>query len=122
MQNIEIAAHLEELADLLEIQGSNPFRIRAYRNAIRLVLGLTRPLAEMVADGEDLEALPGIGKDLSAQIGELLNTGGLELLDEVTKEVPRELARLTKIEGVGPKKAKRGSSTNSSVNSGRTGP
>jgi DNA polymerase (family 10) len=45
MQNIEIAARLEELADLLEIQGSNPFRIRAYRNAIRLVLGLTRPLA-----------------------------------------------------------------------------
>ncbi|MEX1257839.1 MAG: DNA polymerase/3'-5' exonuclease PolX [Gemmatimonadota bacterium] len=107
MENIEIATRLEELADLLEIKGSNPFRIRAYRNAIRLIRGLTRPLAEMVANGEDLEELPGIGEDLSGQIHELLDTGGMELLEEVAKEVPRELAVLTKIEGVGPKKAKK---------------
>ena len=107
MENIEIATRLEELADLLEIKGSNPFRIRAYRNAIRLIRGLTRPLSEMVANGEDLEELPGIGEDLSGQIHELLATGGMELLEEVAKEVPRELAALTKIEGVGPKKAKK---------------
>jgi DNA polymerase (family 10) len=107
MENVEIAARLEELADLLEIKGSNPFRIRAYRNAIRMIRGLTRSLAEMIAEGEDLEELPGIGKDLSGQIHELQDTGGIELLEEVAKEVPRELAVLTKVEGIGPKKARK---------------
>jgi DNA polymerase (family X) len=107
MENIEIAARLEELADLLEIRGANPFRIRAYRNAVRTVRGLTRGLGDMVAAGEDLTELPGIGTDLSAHIRELLETGGLELLEEVALEVPRELAHLTRIEGVGPKKAKK---------------
>jgi DNA polymerase (family X) len=107
MENIEIAGRLDELADLLEIRGANPFRIRAYRNAVRTIRGLTRRLADMVAEGEDLTELPGIGTDLSSHIQELLETGGLELLEEVAREVPRELALLTRIEGVGPKKAKK---------------
>jgi DNA polymerase (family X) len=107
MENIEIGERLEELADLLEISGANPFRIRAYRNAVRTIRGLTRPLKQMVEAGEDLTELPGIGKDLSAHIRELLETGELELLREVTAEVPRELAILTRLDGVGPKKAKK---------------
>jgi DNA polymerase (family X) len=107
MENIEVARRLEELADLLEIQGANPFRIRAYRNAIRTISGLTRPLPEMVKAGEDLTELPGIGKDISSHIVELLETGDLELLEEVAREVPRELATLTRIDGVGPKKARK---------------
>ena len=107
MENIEIAGRLDELADLLEIGGANPFRIRAYRNAVRTIRGLTRRLADMVAEGEDLTELPGIGTDLSSHIQELLETGSLELLEEVAREVPRELALLTRIEGVGPKKAKK---------------
>jgi DNA polymerase (family X) len=107
MQNIEIARRLEELADLLEIQGANPFRIRAYRNAIRTVRALTRPVAEMVAAGEDLTELQGIGKDIASHLEELVGTGELELLEEVTREVPRELATLTRLDGVGPKKARR---------------
>ena len=107
MENIEIAGRLEELADLLEIQGANPFRIRAYRNAIRTISGLTRSLGEMVAAEEDLTELPGIGKDLSSYIAELIETGELEILSEVTAEVPRELATLTRLDGVGPKKAKK---------------
>ncbi len=107
MENIEVAGRLEELADLLEIRGANPFRIRAYRNAIRTIAGLTRPLAAMVAEGDDLTELPGIGKDLAAHIRELLETGGLELLEELAREVPRELATLTRLDGVGPKKAKK---------------
>ncbi len=105
MENIEIAGRLEELADLLEIQGANPFRVRAYRNAIRTISGLTRPLAEMLSEGEDLTELPGIGTDLASHIAELLETGDLELLQDVTREVPRELATLTRLDGVGPKKA-----------------
>jgi DNA polymerase (family X) len=107
MENVEIAQRLEELADLLEIQGANPFRIRAYRNAIRTISGLTRPLAEMVAADEDLTELPGIGKDLDGHIRELLDTGNLSVLDEVLQEVPRELATLTRLDGVGPKKARK---------------
>ncbi len=106
MENIEIARRLEELADLLEIQGANPFRIRAYRNAIRTIGGLTRPLQE-VADEDGLTDLPGIGKDIAASIRELLDTGRLSVLDEITAEVPRELANLTRLDGVGPKKARK---------------
>ena len=107
MENIEIADVLEELGDLLEISGSNPFRIRAYRNAVRTLRGLTRPLSAMVEAGEDLTALPAIGKDLSAHIVELVETGGLARLAEVSAEVPRSLVQLVKLDGVGPKKAKK---------------
>jgi DNA polymerase (family 10) len=107
MENVEIAGVLEELGNLLEIQGSNPFRIRAYRNAVLTVRGLTRPLAAMVEEGEDLTALPAIGKDMSAHIVELIQTGGLARLAEVSAEIPRSLVQLVKLDGVGPKKAKK---------------
>jgi DNA polymerase (family 10) len=107
MTNQDLAQALGELADLLEIQGANPFRIRAYRNAIRTVQGLTRPVAAMHAAGEPLTDLPGIGKDLAAHLVELLETGKLSLLDEIAKEVPRSLVALTQLEGLGPKKAQK---------------
>ena len=107
MENIEIAGVLEELGDLLEINGANPFRIRAYRNAVRTVRGLTRPLSAMVDAGEDLTELPAIGKDISAHIVELVRTGELARLAEVSAEVPRSLVQLVKLDGVGPKKAKK---------------
>ena len=107
MENIEIADILSELGHLLEIQGSNPFRIRAYRNASRTVRGLTRPLSAMVDAGEDLTALDAIGKDMSAHIVELVQTGALTRLTEASAEVPRSLVQLVKLDGVGPKKAKK---------------
>lgn len=107
MENLEIAAVLEELADLLEIKGSNPFRIRAYRNVVRTVRDLTRPLAAMVEEGADLTELPGVGKDLAAHIRELVETGELERLEEIGTEVPRSLRDLIRLDGVGPKKAKK---------------
>ena len=107
MENIEIAGILEELGNLLEIQGSNPFRIRAYRNAVLTVRGLTRPLTAMVEEGEDLTALDAIGKDMSAHIVELIQTGELARLVEVSAEIPRSLVQLVKLDGVGPKKAKK---------------
>jgi DNA polymerase (family 10) len=107
MENIEIADVLDQLADLLEIRGSNPFRIRAYRNAVRTVRGLTRPLTAMVEADEDLTELPAIGKDMSAHIVELVQTGTLARLTELSAEVPRSLVQLVKLDGVGPKKAKK---------------
>jgi len=107
MENFEIASVLEELADLLEIKGSNPFRIRAYRNAVRTIHDLARPLTAMLEEGEDLTRLPGIGKDLAGHIRELATTGTLTLLEEVGRDVPRSLANLTRLDGVGPKKARK---------------
>ncbi len=107
MENIEIAAVLDELADLLEIRGSDPFRIRAYRNAVRTVRGLTRSLKSMVEAEEDLTELSAIGKDMSAHIVELIATGSLSRLEELAEEIPRSLVDLVKLDGVGPKKAKK---------------
>jgi DNA polymerase (family X) len=106
MENVEIAKVLGEVADLLEIQGANSFRIRAYRNAVRTVQGLARPLAQMVEEGEDLTKLPGVGSDISGYIRELVTTGKLAMLDDLAKEVPRSLEALLALEGVGPKKVK----------------
>ena len=107
MENLDVARTLEELADLLEIEGANPFRIRAYRNAVRTVEGLTRPLRAMVDAGEELTTLPGIGKDIAGRIEELIATGRLEMLDKLDAELPRTLVELMRLDGVGPKKAKK---------------
>ncbi len=107
MENLDVARTLTMLADLLEIQGANPFRIRAYRNAVNTVNGLSRPLHDMVEAGEDLTELPGIGDNVAAHIEELLRTGSIDRLREVEAEIPRSLVELMSLEGVGPKKAKK---------------
>jgi DNA polymerase (family 10) len=107
MENLEIVSVLQEVADLLEIKGANPFRVRAYRNAARTLQGLTRPLSSMVEAGEDLTVLPGVGKDMAGHIRELVEWGELSLLEEIGKEIPRTLTDLIRLDGVGPKKAKR---------------
>ncbi len=107
MENLDIARELTLLADLLEIQGANPFRIRAYRNAVNTIGGLSRPLHDMVDAGEDLTELPDIGKNVAAHIEELLATGSIDRLREVEKEIPRSLAELLALPGLGPKKAKK---------------
>jgi DNA polymerase (family 10) len=107
MENLDVARTLEELSDLLEIQGANPFRIRAYRNAVRTVEGLTRPIRVMVEAGEDLTALPGIGKELAEHIAELIHTGRMTRLETLAEQFPRSLVELMRLDGVGPKKARK---------------
>ncbi|MGB5304583.1 MAG: nucleotidyltransferase domain-containing protein, partial [Gemmatimonadota bacterium] len=108
MENIEIAAILTEMATLLEIQGeTNPFRIRAYRNAVYTIQESPDPIRKMVEQGEDLTELPAIGKDMASHITELVTTGRLSILDEVSKAVPRSLVELTRLPGVGPKKVRK---------------
>jgi DNA polymerase (family 10) len=106
MQNREIAAIFYELADLLEIQGKNPFKIRAYRNAARMLESMGRSVERMVAKGEDLTKLPGIGEKLAQKITEIIQTGKLQKLEKVRKEVPDSLRALLSIEGLGPKRVK----------------
>jgi DNA polymerase (family 10) len=102
--NADIASQLDKLADLLEIEGANPFRIRAYRRAARLVGELPRSVADMVAAGEGLDALPGIGEDLAGKIATLARGARLPLLDELTREVPSGITALLALPGLGPKR------------------
>ncbi|HEY0721958.1 MAG TPA: helix-hairpin-helix domain-containing protein, partial [Gammaproteobacteria bacterium] len=106
VHNEEIALIFDEMADLLEIEEANPFRVRAYRNAARTIRSLGRELRQMVADGEELTKLPGIGKDLAAKIQEILTTGHATALDKLHTEVPASLEALLKIPGLGPKRVK----------------
>lgn len=107
IENTEIAALLQRVADLLEIQDANPFRVRAYRNAARTVEASGKPIRDLVAAGEDLSELPAIGQDLAQQITGLVKTGKLARLEELEKAVPPSLAELTHIGGLGPKRAQR---------------
>ncbi len=102
--NSDIAEVLNRIAELLELEGANPFRIRAYRNAARTVTGLSRSIGSMLTEGADLSELPGIGKDLAAKITEISETGHLRFLDEIEGRTPPGLAKLLGVPGLGPKR------------------
>lgn len=105
MQNKQIAALFEELGDLLEIQGANSFRVRAYRNAARALENLSEAVADIVANPErSLTDLEGIGKDLAGKIETVVKTGVLPQLDELRAEIPVGVAEMLRIPGIGPKK------------------
>jgi DNA polymerase (family X) len=107
VHNASIAETLRHVADLLEIEGANPFRIRAYRRAALTIEDLPQSAAKMVADGKTLVGLPGIGKDLAGKITEIINTGRLGALAEIETRTPTTLAALTAIPGLGPKRVHR---------------
>jgi len=107
VHNADVAAVFEEMADLLEIEGANPFRVRAYRFAARTLRDLPVEVGEMVAKGEDLTSLPGIGDDLAGKIKEILATGTAAALEAQRKRVPATLTELLRIPGLGPKRVKR---------------
>lgn len=104
--NAEVAAAFSEIADLLEIEGANPFRVRAYRNAARMLGELGRNVRTMVDRPEDLDALPGIGPDLAGKIVEVVTTGSCALLERLRKELPPVVAELLKLPGLGPKRVR----------------
>src|SRR3990172_3516919 len=107
MENIQIAKTFEEVADLLEIQGANPFRVRAYRNAARTIGTLGTPVETMLKhDGHALQELPGIGADLAGKIARMCRTGEFALLRQLTRKTPESLVAMLRIPGVGPKRAK----------------
>ncbi len=104
VHNPDIARIFEEIADLLEIQGANPFRVRAYRNAARTLSELGMDLAARIKRNEEIPHLPGIGKDLAEKIHEIVTTGHCRALDELRTEIPPALTELLKIPGLGPKR------------------
>ena len=106
VHNADIAALFEEIADLLEIENANPFRVRAYRNAARQLQGMGVPAADMVAKSEDLTELPGIGDDLAAKIKEIVETGKCQFLEKLRKKTPPTITELLKMPGLGPKRVR----------------
>ena len=106
MNNAQIAAIFDEMADLLEFQNANPFRVRAYRNGARTIRDLPESLATMAADeSRQLTDIDGIGKDLAEKIVTLLDAGELEQHQELLAAVPSSVLLLLRVPGLGPKKA-----------------
>jgi DNA polymerase (family 10) len=105
IHNAEIAETFSQYADLLEVQGANEYRVRAYRNAARSISNLPRSASELLKQGKDLDELPGIGKDLAGKIAEIVKTGKLSPLEKLKQELPPGLIQLMKLAGLGPKRA-----------------
>jgi DNA polymerase (family X) len=106
VHNADIAAVFGEIADRLEIEDANPFRVRAYRNAARMVGELGRSVRTMIEQGADLEALPGIGPDLAGKMREIVATGSCGLLARLRKELPPTITELLALPGIGPKRVR----------------
>ncbi len=104
MKNKEIADIFNEIADILEIKGDNPFRIRAYRRAGQHIEGIAKDIASL--SHKELLELPGIGKDLADKIEEYLKTGKMRSHEELKKEAPEGLSALLSVPSLGPKTAK----------------
>src|SRR3989441_781888 len=107
MQNPDIARLFDEVADLLEIQDANPFRVRAYRNAARTIRDFPEPIADLVRAGtKDLTDIAGIGDDLAEKITDIVTTGELPLRKQLASKLPAGLLDLLRISGLGPKRVK----------------
>ena len=104
MTNLDIIRVLQRLATMLEIDGANPFRVRAYREAARVLEAMGDPAAQLDAAG--LAGLPGIGKDLAGKIRDIIDTGTTALFEEMKQRIPLEVVALTEIQGMGPKRVK----------------
>src|SRR5262245_14478573 len=105
MRNLEIATIFNRVADLLEIQGANPFRVRAYRRAAANLEGLTDNIETLISAGSLVE-IPGIGEDLAEKIREFVTTGKMSFFEELKNQVPLGLLKLVAVPSVGPKTAK----------------
>ena len=106
VQNAEVAAMFDQAAELLEIEGENQFRVRAYRRAARVIEGLPQSVKGLLSAGRDLSELPGIGKDLAGKIAEIVATGHFKLLDQLKKKLPGDLGEIAALPGLGPKRVK----------------
>ncbi len=103
MTNADLVHAFERLADLLEIDGADRFRINTYRRAARTIKSQAEDIAKLVDEGK-LTAFPGIGKATAQRIEQLVSTGHLDVLDELQAKLPSGLPALLEIPGLGPKK------------------
>lgn len=105
MSKDQVAAILDQIAVLLELQGENPFRCNAYRNAARAIEQLETSLADMIASGK-LAEIRGIGETLRDKITTLVTTGQLPFYEELRAKTPPGMLEMLRVPGMGPKKVK----------------
>jgi len=106
MDNATIADIFDEMAELLELRGENQFRVRAYRNGAKTIREMTEQVSDVVADSSrDLRKLSGIGDTLADKCKVMIETGKLPQLEELRANTPAVLVKMTRIPGVGAKKA-----------------
>ena len=101
--NEEVAGLLREYAELTQITGGDVFRARNYEKAARSVRGWADDISQLDAKG--LRAIPGVGASIAAKIAEYLSTGHIAALDELRAKIPAGVLELTKVPGLGPKRA-----------------
>ena len=101
LDNKAVARTLTEIADLLELKGDNPFKIRAYRNAADIVSHAAEQVSSL--DEAGLRGWDGIGKDLAGRIREIAITGDCAIRQELLTEFPATLLDVLRLQGVGPK-------------------
>jgi len=106
VHNADIARAFDEIADLLELGDENPFRVRAYRNAARVVGELTLDIAQVLAEGRGLPKLPGIGPDLAGKMEEIAARGSCKLLEQLRRRFPPGITELLLLPGLGPKRVR----------------
>ncbi len=106
LSNADLARTLARIGTLLEIDGANPFRVRAYKEGARVVENHGESLAALAGEPGALEALPGIGKGIAQHIRDLVADGHTETLDELEKKYPGEIVGFTELQGLGPKRVK----------------
>lgn len=104
VSNAEVAQAFEKIAILLELENANPFRIRAYYNAARVINGLSQPLSDLLAHEVDLAEYRGIGKDLAEKIKGYMESGHIPLLDQLAGRHPKKITELAQVENLGPKR------------------
>lgn len=105
MKNRKVATVLVKIADLLQIKGDNPYKIRAYRKAAESIYHLDEDIAILYEKGRVRE-VPGIGDAVAAKIGEILTTGSCEYYDRLSKEIPVGLLDMLAVPGLGHKSVK----------------
>jgi DNA polymerase (family 10) len=106
MKNAEVAKVFQDIADLLELKGENPFKIRAYQRAVFSLEHLPQEVEELVGEGR-LREVPGVGEAIAKKITELVTTGRLKYYEELKAEFPPGISALLEVPGIGPKTAMR---------------
>src|SRR5881394_1703070 len=104
MNNAELARALSRIGTMLEIDGANPFRVRAYKEGARVVENHGEALAPLVDEPGALEGIQGIGKGIAQHIRDFVATGHTQVMDDLLKKYPDEVVSFTELQGLGPKR------------------
>lgn len=100
--NADISRALEAIASLMELDEAKPFRVRAYRSGSEEIMAHPEPIAEWVAEGRDLTELQGIGKGIAAKVGEIVEVGAQQFIEQLEREHSPGLLDLLRVPGLGP--------------------